>query len=345
MRILIRMPNWLGDCVMASATLEILKDSFKDASFTLLGAPSSLIYKRDVRIEEIIIDDTKSRNIFTRLKNSVALGRRLGKFDLAISLTNSFFSAFILFISGSKVRLGYKNAFREIFLTRSLRRNDGHNPLHQVERYARLSKEACLIFNKTYMETPALKLTSKPKKICIDCLCIGINPGAAYGSAKRWEENYFIECICYFLEQGFRVYLFGGGGDNFNSELKTSQRMLDVIKHLDVDTKNLINLTGRTNFFDLIDYISALDIFISNDSGPMHVAAALNIPIIAIFGPTPVEVAYPWKCEHILLNKHLSCSPCKKRICPLGHHNCMKLITPDELISATLSLLKRRSLI
>lgn len=151
-----------------------------------------------------------------------------------------------------------------------------------------------------------------------DTLKIGINPGAAYGSAKRWEEKYFIEIILYFLSQNCAVFIFGN--DSLNLPPHIAQNPL------------LRNLINKTTISELVDYIALMDIFISNDSGPMHIAAAFRVPLIALFGATDSHQTAPWVDNAVILDKHLPCAPCKKRECPLKHHNCMKLITPDEVI-------------
>lgn len=153
-----------------------------------------------------------------------------------------------------------------------------------------------------------------------DKLCIGINPGAAYGSAKRWEEQYFVEIITHFLKNDCSVFIFGN--DSLNLLPNIAQN------------PHLHNLTRKTTITELVDYIALMDIFISNDSGPMHIAAAFRVPLIAIFGATNSKETAPWVDNAVLLDKHLPCAPCKKRECPLGHHNCMKLITPDEVIES-----------
>ena len=129
------------------------------------------------------------------------------------------------------------------------------------------------------------------------------------------------------------VLLFGNDDD------MGLQRISDSIKQQD-NSKNLIDLVGKMDINSLCDYISILDLFITNDSGPMHIAASFSVPLIAIFGPTDSKETSPWCNNAILLDKHLVCAPCKKRECPLSHHNCMKLITPDEVIMCANKLLR-----
>lgn len=330
LNILLRLPNWLGDSVMVSPAFEDLKKHFPNASFSIIGTKASCgIYSRDNRIKHIFIDSTK--NAKNRLSATFRFAKEIGKYDIAINFTNSFFSALLIFLTKSTLRIGYAKNLRGIFLNKKIKFIRG---IHQVLLYQNLVNELNgegLITKNAFNNKPLKLISYNIKGFKKNYLkpCIGINPGASYGSAKRWEEKYFIEVILHFLEDGYMVFLFGNDDlSNIESSIK--------------ENKNFINLVNKTTIEQLCDYIAIMDLFITNDSGPMHIAASFSVPLIAIFGATDSKETSPWGANAILLNKNLPCSPCKKRECPLKHHNCMKLITPDEVIESAYKMLNTK---
>lgn len=426
--VLLRLPNWLGDSVMISPAFEWLKKSFVNADFTLVGTKASCgIYERDERVKRIVIDTSKSAKC--RIYATRKLAKEIGIHDLAISFTNTFFSALLLYWSKSKVRIGYAKNARSFLLTHAL-------PLHKYDWQGNIKHQVCLYLEliaslesvqkqayETYknalddksggnfLPKDTLKLQEQLAHIqnlqdCIDSASqmqfqldllpilstmplqliasaltlptqsytIGINPGAAFGSAKCWEKSYFITIIEYFLTCSYDVYLFGSS----ESSRTNAQIAESIANHPNIGFFH--DLTDKTNLSQLIDYIAAMNVFITNDSGPMHIAAALKVPMVAIFGPTNIKETAPYapKPLHslplmptgfkdtkniqspeiiledstmqshkdspyhscVLLCKYVPCAPCKKRECPLKHHQCMKLITPEEVITHTINLLK-----
>ena len=339
LKILLRLPNWLGDSVMVSPSFEILKAYFPNAIFNIVGTKASCgIYSRDSRIQNIYIDETKKQK--NRFFSTIKFAKKVGQHDIAIAFNNHFFSALFLYATKSTIRIGYGKNFRFFLLNQEIRFIAG---IHQVLLYVNLISKICnraLIYpNSKIDENIKLTLISqkiKPFHKDDSKRYIGINAGAAYGNAKRWEEKYFVEIALYFLRNDYVVMLFGSDDD------MGLKRILDSIKKQD-NNKNLMDLVGKTDINLLCDYISMLDLFITNDSGPMHIAASFCVPMIAIFGPTDAKETSPYNANNatILLDKHLSCAPCKKRECPLIHHNCMKLITPDEVIMHANKLLRK----
>lgn len=352
-RILLRLPNWLGDAVMISPAFELLKAHFENAKFVLIGTEGSCgIYSRDLRVEKIFVDSTKKRtnclkrfawlnkvpfvgkfaNRFVATKDFAReIVAEVGEIDIAVDFTNHFFSALLLYFTRAKIRVGYAKNGRGILLNKKpkfMRR------IHQVALYLNLANAICgkklidstLDSTKILQFSPLKLISHKIKHFKSENLCIGINPGAAYGSAKRWEEKYFVEIILYFLAQRYEIFIFGNDAIALPAQI--------------TQNPHLHNLIGKTTISELVDYIALMDIFISNDSGPMHIAAAFRVPLVAIFGATDSKETSPWVDNAVILDKHLPCAPCKKRECPLGHHNCMKLITPDEVIESVNTLLR-----
>ena len=371
--ILLRLPNWLGDSVMVSSAFEWLKLSFPCADFSLVGTKASCgIYERDSRIKHIFIDESKKAK--SRILATKDLANAIGKHDLAITFSNTFFSALLLYLIKSPVRIGYAKNARGFLLTHALKlqkQNLQGKKYHQVLLYLSLIAPLLQVreqvahkltqannSNNTPKETISHKilmpneilntLSTKPLQLIADSIqiCsnkpnIGINPGAAFGSAKRWEQSYFIEVIQYFLDREYEVYLFGSSAESSaNTDIASALKNHKNLQYFH-------NLTDKTGLSELIDYINAMNVFITNDSGPMHIATALKVPIVAIFGPTDINETAPYIPTHTeqsitLLHIDLPCSPCKKRECPLKHHNCMKLISPQEVINSTLRVLENQ---
>ncbi|MCE3046855.1 lipopolysaccharide heptosyltransferase II [Helicobacter kayseriensis] len=328
MKILLRLPTWLGDAVMATPTIETLRSHYPQASFTFVGSPASIgIFDRPSQ-DHLIIDQTKqSKN---RLWATYKLAQEIGKHDIAITFQNNLPSALLLFWTKSTQRIGYAKNLRSFLLTHAL---TPQPKLHQVNRYLHLLTPLSI----PIPPHPKLHLKCHPHPKS-QKIRIGINAGAKYGSAKRWCEAYFIEVIAYLLQKDYEVILYGG-----KDEIQANQRITSAISSL-APTHQLIDLTAKTSIPTLIDSIASLDLFLTNDSGPMHIASSLGIPLIAIFGPTDYKETSPYNTDspQLILSKHLSCSPCMKRECPLKHHQCMKLITPDEVINRIEKLLDSR---
>ena len=187
--------------------------------------------------------------------------------------------------------------------------------IHMVERYNiyinHILKKNLPIYKPT--------LPFKPKKFTNPTF--GIHPGAAYGNSKRWYPKEFAK-VANFLGKYGDIIIFGGPGEE-----KIAREIEENLK-----IKNYKNLCGKLSIKELCEYIGGLSGFISNDSGPMHISAAYNVPTVGIFGPTSPKVAYPYCDKNLVIYKDIECSPCYKRECPLKHHNCMKMITAEEVI-------------
>jgi heptosyltransferase II len=313
MKIFVRLPNWLGDAVMATPAIESLKASYPDALFTLMGSFAAIsLFEKDERAERLILDESKKAG--NRLFWLYRKAKELGGFDIAITLQNSLLSAMFLYFSGSKVRIGYAREFRSLFLTHAPKEN---KKTHQVLRYLELVKPFCSVLINE------LHLTSNAKK---SNLCI-INPGAAYGEAKRWDAEKFGE-VAVTLSKEYDIAIVGAP-----NEVDIGAQVEETLKAYGVT--NYQNVVGKTTMSELIDLIASAKLFITNDSGPMHIAAAFGVPTVAIFGPTDDTETAAWGNPHyVVVKKNLDCMPCKKRTCPLKHHDCMKLIEAAEVLVA-----------
>jgi len=225
--------------------------------------------------------------------------------------------------------------YSRLFLTRVARHPYSFPkglPGHMVEKYSQfVVKILNKITNSSYSPVPFPPFLSIPPKKYLQPT-IGINPGATYGSAKRWYPDRFAQVINQ-LGTKFNILIFGGPGEEPIAH--------EIEKKLTIS--NYQNLVAQLTLSQLASHIAGLTLFITNDSGPMHIAAAYQVPIVAIFGPTDWRETSPWTKNAKIVRIPLPCSPCKKRHCPTGTHQCMKAITPEMVLKAVYKLLPTSS--
>jgi len=323
MKILIILPNWLGDAIMTTPAIELLAKKYTHAKFTFIGSYVSIeAMKHHPLCEQAIVDETKKSS--SRLLATYKLAKKLGRFDLAITFRNQLHSSLLLYFTSTVLTVA-RTAWHSRFLL-------SHTPKintkqHLVKQYAQLSM--INVNNFTEDEIPPLKLYIQAEKF--DKPTLGINAGATYGSAKRWYPERFAEVAAFYKDK-YDIIIFGGP-----NEVEMAKEIEDNLNTLHVN--NFTNLAGKTNIEELCANIGGCSLFITNDSGPMHVAAAYQVPTVAIFGPTKYKETSQWKNEKSIIVRHeLDCSPCMKRECPLKHHECMKGITASEVIEAVKKL-------
>lgn len=283
MKLIIEPPTWLGDSVMASGAIKALIDNLNPSKAILFGSFVATEILKDY-FDEIIVRSKSFKEVISFPKS-----------DIFVSFKRSFYSKLL----GVKAKKSY--FFDSKFFSS-----------HMVEKY---SSYVNLILNKSGTYKPTLPFV--PKKFSQKV--VGINPGAAYGSAKRWYPKEFAKVA---NELDAKILIFGGEGEE--------ELAKEIEKHL--KTKNYENLCGKLTIKELCEYIGGLNLLITNDSGPMHIAAAYGVNIIAIFGPTNYKETFPYGTDYKIISKHLECSPCMKRVCPLKHHNCMKLIKAKDVL-------------
>ncbi len=322
MRILIILPNWLGDAVMATPAIELLVKHYPDAQLIFVGSYVSIeAIKHHPNTQEAIVDETKKAS--SRLLATYKFAKQLGKFDMAISFRNQIHASLLLRFTDTVITIARNSWHSKLLLSHTPTINTQQ---HLVKQYAQLAMVNTNNFNG---EIPPLKLYIPAKKF--EKPTLGINAGATYGSAKRWYPERFAEVAAHFKEQ-LDIIIFGGP-----NEVEMAQ---DIQNHLEkLGVTNFTNLAGKTTIEELCATIGGCSLFITNDSGPMHVAAAYQVPTVAIFGPTRYKETSQWMNEKSIIVRHeMECSPCMKRECPLKHHECMTTITASEVIEAVKSL-------
>jgi heptosyltransferase-2 len=310
LKILIEVPTWLGDCVMATPAVENIIKHYPDVRITIFGAyVSTAVFEDHPHVENIIVDESKRSNMRYFWLYSEA--KKLGAFDVALSFRESFASKLFIFFAKAKRKAVYK---RDKTIER-----------HQVVRYNDLASS---VFGFR-SEAENLKIYFKPFNY--EKPVLGINPGASYGSAKRWYPEKFAE-VAIQLSKQYDIVIFGGP-----SEVDIAN---DIERELEkAHIGNYQNMAGKTSIKVLCQKIGGLDLFITGDSGPMHVAAAFNVPTVAIFGPTKDKETSQWyNPRSMIVKREMDCAPCMKRTCPLKHHECMKLIEAEDVLKAVKSL-------
>ena len=376
MRILIELPTWLGDAVMASAAVEAIAkhatfssgnltgkfdgsgeqdfsfssqnfgpvtqeiqifkndtpnldgkfEADSDANLTaserenqnlenLAAQPIKIVFfgsfaacelfKAHPNCERVIVDNSKKAKF--RLWQLFWQTRNLGEFDAVFSFRSSFTSKILLF----GARAGRKFIFQK-----------SNDSAHQVQKYLKFVKAALNL----KQADDELKLYFEPRKF--DAPVLGLNPGASYGSAKRWYPAYFAQVALHFKDK-FKIMIFGGAG-----ERDICEQIEQILRENGAECENL---AGKTSVRELCENIGGIGqsggIFVTNDSGPMHIAAAYKTPTIALFGPTRFTQTCPWRNDNArILHLNLECMPCMKRVCPLKTHACMKELSTQAVI-------------
>jgi len=317
------LPNWLGDAVMATPAIERLCECFPGARLTLVGSFVSIeALKHHPFCERAVVDTTKNGG--NRLLNTYRLARTLGRHDAAVSFRNQLHATLLLRWTGTPRTFARRSWHASLFLSDapSLSRER-----HLVEQYQALANRLC----QKEAAPGRLRLFIPPQRF--ERPTLGINPGATYGSAKRWYPERFA-AVAARLSDRFDIVIFGGPNE--------TEMAGEIARELDArGIANYTNLAGRTTIETLCAAIGGLSLFITNDSGPMHVAAAYRVPTVAVFGPTRHHETSQWQNPKSAIVRHeMACAPCMKRECPLKHHECMKSIGAEEVINAAQKLLR-----
>lgn len=314
--ILIRSPNWVGDAVVSTAVLKPLRKYYRDAKIVVVTKDYvSEIFAHNPFINDILI--------FKTFKDGI----KKIKGDIGIILPNSFSSALLFALSGVKRRIGYRGEMRSFLLTDGI-------PLpalkeeHLLENYKRIVLH--IIGQEEHNSfIPQIFLSEKESKNPIfekfnipnNTKPVIIDPGSAYGPAKVWQPDKYGELIDYIMaEKGLPVVLLGSKG------------AVDIVRRITKTThKKPFILTGKLSLRESTIAISKCKLFISPDTGGMHIAAALKVPQVAIFGSSSPKWTAPLNPKSRILYKNLSCSPCFKRRCPKGTYECLKKITLEDV--------------
>jgi heptosyltransferase-2 len=337
-RILIRSLNWIGDAVMATPAISVIREHFPDAEITILANPMvSQLFLHHPGIDRIITFDRQGKHHGVAGRLRLAAELRKLSFDLAVILPNSFDSALVPWLAGIPDRIGKCSDGRTLLLNGRYHASEGPDNRHEVEYYLNLIRHFGISGS---CRQPHLFVTSgesdRASALLAECgiqpddFILGINPGASYGSAKRWYPERFAGVARRLAaEWSARVVIFGGPGE---AAIAT-----DIESRLQ---GTAVNMAGKTSVRELMALIKRCNFFVTNDSGPMHVAAAFDVPLVAIFGSTDHTGTSPYNRKAVVVRNDVECAPCKLRECPTDHR-CMTTITEESVIDAALELSHR----
>jgi heptosyltransferase-2 len=336
--IIVRMPNWVGDLVMATPILSDLRKAYPEAEITAMARyPLCELLQEDPEINELFCF-SKGSSLGRRTgKRNVIEKLRKGKYDLGILLTHSFSSAWWFWQGNVARRLGYKGNGRGFLLSHSSALPENLEEQHLVVTYKMLLAPLGIPVSNTppriYLaekEILQAKELLKQHGVSEKSRIVGINPGATYGSAKCWLPERFREVTLRLLQDKDLFIIFFG-------DQATASLVKEICQGL---PPSVINLAGLTSVRELAALISRCDVLLTNDSGPMHIADALQKPVVALFGSTSEVVTGPYR-SGIVIHKHVDCSPCYQRKCPIDFR-CMKKIESDEVTREILQILNRK---
>ncbi len=328
---LVLSPNWLGDAVMALPAIADVRRHFRSARLIVAARRSVAdLFQMTPHVDHLVILE---RPEIPALKAQHA--------DVAILLPNSFKSAWLVTRAGVPHRWGFATDFRRPLLSRAIARP--RRSMHQAEYYQHLMRELgmesgplepvisvsgdALASARTLLNSRAWS-PSRP--------LVAIAPGAAYGTAKRWLPEHYARLISSLVGMGAQCVLVGSRGDAETTEW--IQRLIP-----DGERKHVLDLTGVTGLASLAGVMATAKAFVSNDSGAMHMAAAIGVPVAAVFGPTREYETRPLPRAggraEVLIHE-VWCRPCMLRECPIDHR-CMKGLSPDRVLTTVRELMAR----
>ena len=326
-KILIIAPSWVGDCMLMQPMLHRLLQRYPAARIDVLAPPwTEKLLRHMPEVHDVIVNPFPHGEFAFSARRRLGLELRAEQYNKAIVLPNSWKSALVPFFANIPVRTGYVGEMRYGLLNDARKLNKKHLPL-MVERFVQLA-EAPLSENTLPLSPPQLTVSETERQqalakfdLTLDKPVAVFCPGAEYGPAKRWPAHYYAELAQLLRTQGYAVWLIGSPKD---------KEVADKIVAL--GNEPCRNLCGVTDLAEAIALLSCADLVVSNDSGLMHIAAALNRPMAAIFGSSSPQFTPPLSNQAQILKLDLPCSPCFKRECPLGHFNCMIKIPPKEVL-------------
>ena len=342
MRILIIGPSWVGDMVMAQTLFQCLKQRHPECVIDVLAPEwSRPILERMPEVRQALSFPLGHGAL--ELATRRRIGKSLaGQYDQAILLPNSLKSALVPFFAGIPKRTGWRGELRFGLLNDVRKLDKAKYPL-MIERFMALAYPAGAELPQPYPR-PRLQIQAQSRDaalakfgLSLDRPVLALCPGAEFGEAKRWPSEHYAKVAESKIRQGWQVWLFGSKNDHAVGEAIRG-RLIPGLR------EEASNLSGETSLAEAIDLLSCSDAVVSNDSGLMHVAAALNCPLVAVYGSTSPGFTPPLADQVEVVRLGLDCSPCFDRPCRFGHYNCLRQLEP-EAVEAALQRLNGPNLI
>jgi len=336
--ILVRAVNWLGDAVMTTPALAAVRAAFPRSRLLVAANPTvAELFRHHPHVDGILVYDGAGRHRGARGLLAMAREIRRARPRAAILFQNAFGAALLTLLGAVPERMGYATDGRRFLLTRAVPVTEEILALHHVEYYLRLvaalgmprPPEAVLSLAVTEEEKEAVAGRLAAEGIVPGRLLLGIAPGAAYGAAKRWDPERFAAVADALVEEwGAQAVVIGSAAEKgIADEVAAGMRA------------RAVNLAGRTTVRELLALLSRCAFLVTNDSGPMHAAAALGVPLVAVFGPTDPGKTGPWSRRARVVRAGVECAPCRKRDCDRGRA-CMLAVTADMVIEEARGLME-----
>jgi heptosyltransferase-2 len=329
MKVLVVGPSWIGDTILAQPLFELLHARHRDLGLDVLAPAWTLpLLERMREVRRAILSPFGHREVKLVARRALGHELRSGGYEQAIVLPNTFKSALVPFFAAIPVRTGFRGEMRWGLLN-DVRRLDTEALPLMAHRYAALAGEAD---EPPVAALPGLHLTVDGQARSATLRKLGLNPkqpaaalcpGAEYGPAKRWPARHFANLGRQLAARGLAVWIVGSAND-----------IALGVQVAQLSDGACLNLCGKTTLDEAIDVLASTQIVVSNDSGLMHVAAALGKPLIALYGSSSPAFTPPLSEHARILKLELPCSPCFQRQCPLGHFNCMTQLTPERVFAA-----------
>jgi heptosyltransferase II len=334
-KIMIRATNWVGDAIMALPAIRAVRQRFPQAEIAIVARPYVAdIYRHQDVADRLIPYDVRGEHAGISGRERLAAELRAQKFDVALLLQNAFDAAWLAWRAGIPQRIGYARDGRSLLLTKAVSvPRPGEIPPHEKFYYLELLRRVGWLKDVPDDSFIALNVSTDAGRRAADtlrnagarpnALRVAIGAGASYGSAKCWPPSRFAEVANRLQsESDADVILFGTC-----AEAAVSQAITAEMRRPPVD------LTGKTTIADLPALLSQCQLFLGNDSGAMHVASAVGLPVVAVFGPTDPRGTAPVTQRCTIVQEKPYCSPCFLRRCPTNHR-CMTQVTPDAVSAA-----------
>jgi len=329
-KILIVGPSWVGDMVMSQTLYKILRQRYPDALIDVIAPPSAVsLVTRMAEVSRGIRFEMPHGEVSLAKRKAFGHALRKNNYDQAIILPNSLKSALVPFHADIPIRTAFRGEYR-YYLINDMRLLHKRNMPRMIDRFAALGVKLGQVpkdipFPELMIDEVNQARLLTDLSLNQDRPILGICPGAEFGDAKKWPEQHYGKVAQAAIDQGKQVWIFGGPGDHATGEMICAQVASK-------DAKYCLNLAGETGLLDVIDLLNLCQQVVSNDSGLMHIAAAVGCATTVVYGSTSPDFTPPLTEKLDIVSLDLDCRPCFKRTCPLKHKDCLNKLLPERVI-------------